>query len=529
MRVGLVVALLALLLAGSASAAAPPILPAPGQGSVVVPVNSDPSCARPAGLSVEAAANCRMSGSPESPDPVANWGLDTHVDVGTVDPRGQAEQTFDDVLGWLFGALVTLVDVSLQMVSAAFSFDLFGRGQSQVASALNSMTTGFTTPLLPLAVVVGGLVAMRHWWGSHSEARVIRHWVVMGALIVAGLVIVADPVGLFGGLSRSANDLGSSTLSVVSGGSARGGRGFASAEAGLWEAAVQRPWCQLEFGDTQWCMASPDARMVAARPGVVAHLTSNGGSDSIGDQGPGELAVAEAPLIRQRLLAARTNGELFSAFQPNWNARNGKNASWSFLHVLVSERPDLAAARGPSGIGKRLGNLVLIWGGGLMFVTLLAVIATALFVASIGFVLLLLLVPLVILLPAFEWGQALALKWALALVLALASKVVYSLLLGVLIRVQDVVLSITASGGWLLAFGIWTLVWFMAFKHRHAVLGAATGGLVKHKHLDPVRPVARTADAGKRFVAGGERLRRHRGLRGAVKRTPRSYGVGENE
>lgn len=487
-------------------------------------------------MSAEAAANCRMSGSPSSPDPVANWGLDTHVDVGTVDPSGQAQQTFDDVLSWMFGAIVTLVDFAFQMVAAAFSFDLFGRGEGQVTRALNDMTSQFTTPLLPLAVVLGGLAAFRHWWSAHAEHRVVKHFAVMGALMVAGLVIVADPVGLFGGLSRMAHGLGSSTLAVVSGGSARGGSGFASAEPGLWETAVVRPWCELEFGDTRWCMSRPDAQMVAARSKVLGHLTSFGGSsggggvagailpggsvstpksDVAGDAAPYQLAVAEAPVIRQRLMSAQTNGALFSAFEPNWNARNGSTDDWTFYHALLADRPDLAAARSGSGIGHRVGSLVLIVGGGLLFVTLMAVIAAALFAASIGFVILLLLAPAVILLPAFETGQRWALKWAQALLLALGSIIAYSVILGVLVRVQSVILDITSSGGWLLQFGVWVLVWWMAFKHRHALLNVATAGMIHHKHIDPVKPADQAVDRVRRGVAVGVRSRRHRQLRRA--------------
>jgi hypothetical protein len=106
---------------------------------------------------------------------------------------------------------------------------------------------------------------------------------------------------------------------------------------------------------------------------------------------------------------------------------------------------------------------------------LLGFIGLRLLSAALLAVLYLLLAPVAVLAPAFgEGGRAAFRQWAARLLGALVTKLVYSVLLGVVLLMLRILLSLDALGWWTQ----WLLIaafWWVAYLHRHQLLGHLFG------------------------------------------------------
>jgi hypothetical protein len=441
---------------------------------------TDAECTHPAGLSVQAQRNCQASGSPQSAFPPSNYGLDTHVDTGLTDPGNDAASIFQHVLGWVFSLIAKLMSAIILAVSLAFGFDLYGSDHGQrIPHALQSAEQFFTLPWLPVAFAIGAIWGLLRWWGQRQEGRAVGHWALMVVMMLLGLVIVQDPQGVAGWLDQQSNQAAMASLAVFSGQHPSQPAGsYADATAGMWREAVEKPWCAEEFGEVNWCMSPPDPAMQKARTEVEAHL-----DQAAGDQAPAQLAQAQAPIERVRLSDAQTNGELWLAFPSNWDARNGKNDSWTLYAHLLKDQPALAAIRGSGGVGDRLGDLALAGIGMVFFVLLLIYIALNLLLAALFFVVLLLFAPLLALAPAFgERGREAFLRWLGWAAGALLAKLVYAIYLGVLLLGSGLVAAIgSAAGGSLDQWILFAAFWGLAFAYRSKLLGLFTAD-THHEH-----------------------------------------------
>ena len=86
-------------------------------------------------------------------------------------------------------------------------------------------------------------------------------------MMVGGMWVIVDPTGTVGALGRWANQASLGTLAVAARGTpaAPGGRS-ASSLGRVFAAAIEAPWCYLEFGDVGWCRepSQLDPRLRAA-------------------------------------------------------------------------------------------------------------------------------------------------------------------------------------------------------------------------------------------------------------------------
>jgi hypothetical protein len=478
---------------------------------------SDPLCSHPSGLSAQAVANCRASGSPQSAFPPGNYTPDTHIDTGLTNPGNDIASAIQSVIGLVFGLFVTVIGAALLAVSLAFGFDLFGADHGrQIPHALSSMEHVFTLPWLPVAFAIGAIVGIARWWGARQEARAIGHWTLMITCAAVGLLITTDPQGTAGWVDSLADQSAMATLAGASDRNpAQPAGSYADATAGMWQQMVQTPWCAVEFGDTQWCTSPLDKETQRWRQDVQAHIT---GADSNNDPVSGTVtpavagACANAPpgpsapaggspcLASQqealRLRDARTNGELWLAFPSGDDARNGKNDSWTLYHHLLATYPGLAQIRGTGGVVDRLGIVALAAVGMLFFLLLLAYIAANLMLASLFFVVLLLLAPVMLLFPAFgDTGRRAFWRWLAYTAGALLAKLIYALYLGVLIFASAVVGGIgIQAGGWLLEWILFAALWGLAFSYRGRMLALLSLG-AHHEHHRGLEAAAATMGA----------------------------------
>jgi hypothetical protein len=344
----------------------------------------------------------------------------------------------------------------------------------------------------------------------------------MVAMMAGGLWIISDPTATVGALGVWANEASLGTLAVAATGTpSTPGQALGGSLATVFATAIEVPWCYLEFGDVDWCrepsQLDPGLRAaalkIAAQEAANQVCQPNAAVVATCAQVHGEQARAlqrSAELIRD----AQSNGALFLALPANDVARNSINERGSLLRTLC-DSSEATNCRGPtaeqaefrtdSGTWPRVGGLLLIAGGLLGMLLLFAFIALRLLAAGLFSLLYLLLAPAMVLAPAFgQAGRTLFRRWALQLLGAVVSKLVFSFLLGVILAVLAVLSSLQALGWWT-QWLLMSAFWWGAYLRRHQLFATAGAGI---------------ADAG----ASAEHARRRSLLRtvGSVLERPRS-------
>ncbi len=446
-------------------------------------LNGDtPSPACTSAASSEVLRDCRDSGMPESIDPPGNYGLDQNVSTGISNLGGYFPSGIQDVFNWLAQAMASLLALVFDGLTLAFNFDLFRNGGQYIPSALSNAENQFTFPLLLPLLGIGGMVAAWHLFRDNPN-RSVAHLVMMVGLIVVGLVIIAEPATTLGWFDQQANGAAQGALSAFSGAGGGTTGSYADATPALWRTMEEEPWCAMEFGNVStWCMAPVTPVMAAARDATLRNLGQAQGNQSaacsfasqVGSPLSAVCGVLEReqePIERARLLDARTNGELFLAFPPDWNARNGGSDSWTLYYALASNYPQLAAIRGSGGVGERFVDGAIAGIGEAAMLLLLIWIAGYLLVAAIFFLVLLMCAPVMVLAPVFgERGQRAFMAWLGYLVAALCAKLVYALYLGIMIGVSTLLVeigpSVDGQNAWLMQWILFTALWLIAFHFR---------------------------------------------------------------
>jgi hypothetical protein len=459
-------------------------------------------------LSQSGRRNCATSGFVAAPAPTGDYGIDVHIDTGVLDgSSGWLLSIVQDVVVTpLWTALVWAVHALVVMLEWCFEIDLFNSASSGLGRGLRAMQAAFTDPWLPMALAVASVLVLYHGLIRRRVAETLGEALVMGAMMAGGVWIIVDPTGTIGALGEWANRASLGTLAVTATGTPTGpGRALGGSLGTLFAAAIEVPWCYLEFGDVGWCREPSrlDPRLRAAGLKIAAEETSQIGcaSSSIAPPPPGvTLPPSVAALVScvpagsaqaralehsaELLRDARSNGAIFLALPANGPARNSINEQGSLLRTLC-QSSEATSCRGPTaaqaefrtddGTWPRLGGLLLIAGGLLGMLLLLGLLAVRLLAAAIFSLLYLLLAPAMVLAPAFgDGGRALFRKWAAQLLGAAVSKLVFSFLLGVLLAVLAI-LSDLAALGWWTQWLLMSAFWWSAYTRRHQALGAAAG------------------------------------------------------
>lgn len=505
----------------AAAASAAGASPLSGSGGDFLSENglSSPLCRNPA-LPPSAREGCEGSGFSGSAVPLGNYAFDVHINTGLTEPANDVAAATEDLAQWGWLALVAVVRGVLVMLEWAYSLHLLGGVVlASVSRTLAGLEHTFTLPGLAFTLTV--LAATVAWWGlvRRRHAHGVGEAAAAVGMVVAGLVLVADPQGTVGRISALSDQGALGTVGVFSG--SGGSTSVAGAVGELYRATVFGPWCYLEFGQVPWC-SSPralDSELKAAAAGVAARARYLA-------QSAGGAQRTELLLIADHLEAAKDNGELFLALPANGPARNSINETSSLLHVLCGGSSDATNCQGPTAreaefrtqnfLGQRLVGLVLIWGGALGAICVFGWVVTRLIGASVLALLLLFAAPAVVVAPPLgPAGRNLFRAWAVRLVGALTAKLLFSVLLGVLILIEQTLAGVEGLGFWLywlLAGGAWWLI----FLNRHALLATArfaggqpwqeatprgTGTRVAHSYLRGARATGRRIGRGLASVA----------------------------
>ena len=492
---------------GAAQAEADPLV-SNGLGS--------PSCTSGLSRELSAAArrDCKTAGFVAAPAPTGDYGIDVHINTGVLGlgAGGGLSLVQDLVITPLWMALVWAVHAVVVMLEWCFTIDLLDSSAAAgLGGGLRQMQATITEPWLPIALAVASVLAAYHGLVRRRVAQTVGEALLMGAMMAAGIWMIANPAGTVGALGAWANSASLGTLAAAASGTPSSpGRTLATGLGALFATAVEMPWCYLEFGNVSWCREPSrlDPSLHKAAAAIAAKELRQAGckpdSAALADCTPVDRAQAQALERSAELLRdARSNGAIFLALPANGPARNSINEEGSLLRTLcqTSEATD---CRGPTaaqaefrtngGTWPRFGGLLLIGGGLLGMLALLGFVVMRLLAAAIFSLLYLLVTPAMVLAPAFgASGRALFRRWLARLLGAVVSKLVFSLLLGVVLAVFTLLSKLMALGWWTQ----WLLIstfWWGAYLRRHEALSVAERGF-GYEHAERRSLVRRASDA----------------------------------
>ncbi len=460
-------------------------------------------------LSSTGRRHCETSGFIAAAAPTGDYGIDVHIDTGFLgfSSGGLLSVVQDIVIAPLWMALVWAVHALVVALEWGFTIDLLnGAAAGGLGRGLRQMQDAFTQPWLAIVLAIASVLALYNGLIRRRVSETLGQALLMGVMMAAGIWVITDPAGTVGSLGAWANEASLGTLAVAAQGSpATAGRTLGETMDGLFGAAIEGPWCYLEFGDVAWCRdtARLDSRLRAAGLKIAAKELSRVGCKQIAAGAPScvQSGGAEADRLErgaELLRDARSNGALFLALPANGPDRNSINESGSLLHTLCQsseatnchgDTASQAEFRTNGGTWPRLGGLLLIAAGLLGMLLLLGFIALRLLTAALFSLLFLLLAPAMVLTAALgDAGRAVFRRWATQLLVAVVSKLLFAFLLGVVLAVGGLLSGLTVLGWWTQ----WLLLsafWWGAFMRRHDAFGVAHGALGGERQVN--RPFSR--------------------------------------
>jgi hypothetical protein len=376
------------------------------------------------------------------------------------------------------------------MLEWCYTIDLLDGASASVGRGLRRMQSSLTGPWLATVLAIASVLAAYNGLVRRRVAQTLGQALMMLAMMAGGMWVILDPTGTVGALGGWANQASLGTLAVTARGTPTGGgRALADSMESVFAAAIEAPWCYLEFGAVGWCRdpARLDPGLRAAGLKIAAAEQAQAAS----------AAGAQARALEhsaQLLRDAQSNAEVFLALPPNGPARNSINEQGSLLRTLC-QSSDATACRGPTaaqaqfrtgaGTWARVAGLLGIVAGVLGMLLLLGFIALRLLGAALFGLLYLLLAPAAVLAPALgDAGRAVFRTWLARLLGAVVAKLMYSFLLGVVLAVVAILGDLGALGWWT-QWLLMSAFWWGAYARRHQVLGLAEGRIGYERPLGP--------------------------------------------
>jgi hypothetical protein len=490
-------------------------------------------------LPADGRRNCETSGFVAAAAPTGDYGLDVHVDTGVLGVN-TTTAVQDLLIAPLWMAIVWTVHAVVVMLEWCFTIDVLASAGASVGRGLREAQAALTQPWLVVVLAVASVLTLYNGLIRRRVAETLGQAMLMGAMMAGGLWVIADPAGTVDALGGWANQASLGTLAVAARGTpASAGGALARSMEVVFSAAIEAPWCYLEFGAVDWCRSPSqlDPRLRSAGLKIAAGEVALVGCDPATSQPFTECATpgsAQAKALEHSaglLREAQTNGAIFLALPANGAARNSINEQGSLLRTLC-ESSEATDCRGPTaaqaefrtstGTLARLGGLLLIVAGVLGMMLLLGFIALRLLASAIFSLLYLLMAPAMVLAPALgDGGRAVFRRWAAQLLGAVVSKLLFSFLLGVVLAVLEI-LSDLGTLGWWTQWLLMSAFWWSAYVRRHQALGLAEGAFAHERGVGSRAGRGTTRSIARRV---GDALEPPRKAIGAARWTMNKLGV----
>jgi len=488
----------------------------------------------PGEVSATGRRDCETSGFLAAPAPTGDYGIDVHIDTGVLglSSGGLLSVVQDLIVTPIWMALVWAVHALVVMLEWAFSIDLLDTAAAGgLGKGLRQAEATLTEPWLALVLAAASVLALYDGLIRRRVAETLGRTLLMAVMMVGGMWVIADPAATVGALGAWANQASLGALAVAARGTpATPGRALTESLDAIFAAAIEGPWCYLEFGDVGWCRdpahRDPELREAGLKIAAAEMALVGCASGAVALLPCAARGTARAKALEQSarlLIEAPSNGAVFLALPANGAERNSINQQGSLLRTLC-QSPEATNCRGPtaaqaefrtdSGTWPRVGGLLLIGVGVLGMLLLLGFLGLRLLTAALFSLLFLLLAPGMVLSPALgEAGRTIFRRWASQLLTAVVSKLLFAFLLGVVLAVAGLLSQMTVLGWWT-QWLLMSFFWWGAFARRNQALGLAHGafGGESRPSGSLVRRVAEVVEAPRRALRTAretrERLKR---------------------
>jgi hypothetical protein len=201
---------------------------------------------------------CRLSGSIARPYPLTNYGLDVNAEFTLTKPLNLVLGALQELGALLWQIVIHLLDAVLLLLEWAFSLDLLG--DADVMQRLHDGLTTFHERVLgePWTLAALSIAALWGLWYGLVRGKTIETIAGLGgtlALMIVALLVIYRPDATIAPLSNFANQGSMQVIAGISQGTINDPKqSFASAQQGLTDALILRPWCALQFGDVDYCL-----------------------------------------------------------------------------------------------------------------------------------------------------------------------------------------------------------------------------------------------------------------------------------
>ena len=424
--------------------------------------------------------------------PISSYQLDYAVDAGPFNPKSVPALVAQFASSWIF----FLAALAMRLVIAIFvwSFDLDvvmgGGGLSASSSVVRENYDAFVQPFLATIIVcLGAWIAVKAVKRDKQEISSALARVLV--LSVVAIALVFYPEQTIGRAYELGDDVAGAVVSL--------GEGPDKMADRMFETWVLKPWVMLEFGGLEHCVSAgrvdddgfPISVDPSGRGGKVCrdHMEKDAGGR--GGYAKHFLSRPYGSVARNAEVRGLIDGEVPDVNPtisdcPRGNCSDGRDERESARKQFDGRKIDKSDAPAADmmqagGSLQRLVYVVVVVVGIVAAIMLLALLTAAILFAQVALLLLHYASWLMVLLAAYPGFHGIVLKWLKAIGKALAGKVVYAFLLGVLMATSSGLMAIGGASGYFVVFVMQSVLFAgVLYKRKELIELATSSSVAKH-------------------------------------------------
>jgi hypothetical protein len=391
-------------------------------------------------LDAAARARCQAAGSISRSYPLWNYGIDNQIRGNPIEVGKNVSAAMNFSLSGTWAMLLFAINGVLLMLDWAFSFDLVNRSMAGIAQGLYNLNVNVLGSWWMSLGIAGA--ALTGIWNGLVRMRTTQTMVGLAAtvgLMVVAMLIIHEPQGTVGDLSKTVDEASLSAWSVAAKGSVKEpSSAFADSSRQVFDTLVLRPWCALQFGDIDFCLKK------ITKTCRIEERSWSPDSDPICDV-KGE-TIADAWLSTPA-------------------GSKKRREMWVYLNEKDKSHAEMMGS--PDGVVMRYALLFLIAGGMVGAILLVGGLALALLAAAIEALFLLLISPVMLIVPAFgDPGRRAMVTYLRRFGGVIVRKFIYAIGLAVVMLIATVISGLpnmSFGANWLLLFVFW---WGVLIRRR---------------------------------------------------------------